>query len=138
MSQETERDVIRQRLNSSWGSTTAISWDGFNGKPFSRQEGVEFIRPRIEDGRSEWVGISAALRKERKFGTLLIEVMVPMGTGDERGNHLCDLLIEAFKAYTSGSVRFDERAFSLDMGADAPFYRWHVLAPYYREETVTI
>lgn len=138
MGMETERDVIRQRLNTNWGSTTEISWEGFNLGPYTQKEGVEYIRPHIEDGISEWVSIAASVQKERKYGTLIIEVFTPIGTGDERGNRLCDLLIEDFSPYTSGGVRFDRRGFARDSGTDGLFHTWQVFLPYYRENVVSI
>lgn len=140
MSFETERDVIRQRLYSQWGSITEISWDGFNGSPYLKREGVEFIRPRVEDGESEWVGIAAGMRRERKYGTLVIDVFQPIGTGDERGVQLCDSLIAIFSPCSTGPVRFDRRGWAYDVGIDltmfGQFYVWRVFLPYYREATV--
>jgi hypothetical protein len=44
---ETERDVIRQRLASSWGSTTAIALDGFNLGTYAVQERVAVLVPGL-------------------------------------------------------------------------------------------
>lgn len=136
MSMVTERAAIRVKLAAAWGSTTAIAWDGLNGPPYTRVDGTEFIRPRIEDGESSWAAISASVQRERKLGVVVVEVMTPSGTGDARGNALCDLLIGHFTRFTdpSGTVRFDRRGFAVDAGTDGTFHRWHVFLPYYREE----
>lgn len=141
MGVSSERAVIRSRLSSSWGTITAIAWDGFNGPAYTRVDGTEFIRPRIEDGESEWVSVAWPTMLERKVATLIIEVYCPAGSGDSRGNQLCDVLIRLFSPYTSGSVRFDKRGFVVDAGTDGTFHRWHVMLPYYYEsqaDTVSV
>lgn len=135
MSFETERDVIRQRLASAWGTTTAIAWDGFNGKAYDAQEGVPFIRPRIEDGASEFVAIAAPTRRFRHYATLVIEVYRPTAEGDEVGNQNADALIAAFNGYASSPVTFTARGTPLGPVPDGKFARWSVLLPYYREES---
>jgi len=132
---ETERDVIRQRLASSWGSTTAIAWDGFNLGTYAVQEGVPFIRPRIEDGESEFVAVASPTRRFRHYATLLVEVYRPTGEGDEAGNQNCDALIAAFAGYSSGGVSFMRRGTPMGPSPDGKFARWTVLLPYYREES---
>lgn len=138
MSYETERDVIRQRFNSGWAATTAVDWSGFNGSSYDRSSGTEFVRPRCEDGEAQWVGIGGQYKRARKFGTLVVEVFQPAGTGEERGVQLCDSLIAIFTPYSSSGVSFMGRGFAQDVGSDGNFHKWIVFLPYYFEAVVPV
>lgn len=135
MSFTSERTVIRERLASEWGSATDIAWDGFNLGTYTVKEGVPFIRPRIEDGESEFVSVAAPTRRFRHYATLLIEVYRPTGEGDASGNAACDALIAAFAGFSSGGVTFMRRGTPMGPSVDGKFARWTVLLPYQREES---
>lgn len=138
MSRAAERQAVWARLLSLWGSTTPIARDAVNGPVYERIEGVAFIRPHFEDGEpgEEFVGVgSATTNRLRAYGTLVVEVFLPIGTGLATGDGYCQTLIDGFTRYTSGAVRFMRRPWAHEVGEDGKFYKWIVFAPYYREES---
>jgi hypothetical protein len=133
---EAEGDVIRAKLVAAWGATSPVSWDGLmNGAEYRRDEGVSFIRPRIEDGEEQTVAVGGPSRRHRRFSSLIIEIFRPAGSGSETALQWCDSLISAFYGYASGGVNFWLRGSKFDSGQDGKFAKWTVLLPYYVEET---
>lgn len=100
MSEEYVRRVIEERIQSIWGSTTPIAWDDSEFKPSA---GVAFIRPFFESISSE----NIAIKCERNYYLLTIEVNTPKGIGSSQNLQYADTLKNAFVYQTFEGVKFE-------------------------------
>ena len=89
MSESIVREIIETHLNSFWGSTSPVDWDGIEFTPVI---GTPFIVPRWECVASA----NVALRCERNHYLLSIKINTPADEGQVENLTFADLIKENF------------------------------------------
>lgn len=127
-------DAVRNRILTGWTSTS-VSWEGFNAGGFSPTADEAWIRPSVQTGGAGWVGIGGTRARARTAGVVIVEVFVPVAAGVATGLPLCDALIDLFDQWSSGGLRFREKAYAREIGrVEGGWWKWNVYAPWHRDQ----
>jgi len=103
MSIENDEIILTQRfkaiLDASAYSTIKVDYPGYKVEPASG----EVIRLRFGHGPSQLAQVGGGRR--RNFGSVLIQIVIPSGTGKARLLKIADVFISGFHQYKSGALR---------------------------------
>lgn len=104
MSYNAQAEAIRTRFRTQWADETPISWPN---EPFKTPSPpVPWVRFQILDNNAEQADIGGSASTYRHEGDVLVEVFVPLGSGEFRVRQLTQKVQDAFRGWQSGGMRF--------------------------------
>jgi hypothetical protein len=96
--------AIRTRFRSQWSGETPISWPNEEFRPPNPP--APWVRLRVMDFDAEQADIAGALSTYRHTGDVVVEVFVPLGSGEFRAKELAQKVQDVFRGWQSGGMRF--------------------------------
>lgn len=131
MSVVDERESIGELFDLQWAERTPVEWPNTKFDPV---EGGKYIRFHVVRGNADRLEIGSDRKTRRQYGRVLIQVLVPRGTGDREALTLCDEVETIFR--TNGQVTTSEgrllfrEPVSRPIGSEGAFHQHNVTIPY--------
>lgn len=141
MSYSSIHNAIRKNLEALWTDNAIESRFDNNLKdppdpdPTERDdEKVGWVRNSIRIPASEQASIGAVKNRWRRFGIVIVQVFVPMNTGDARALQIVDLFVEKFEGKDIDGITFREATPSKVVPSDGPWYQVNTSCSFFVDE----
>jgi hypothetical protein len=126
---------LRTYFDSEWSETPVHYPNQEEGEDlgeFEKPTNDDWVRFTVNQGDSEQNTLEEN-PEFRHFGTIIVQVFVPIGAGDGRALKLIDMISSLFRGRTIGESLFRSPEVTTP-GRDGKWYQKNVTIPYLRDE----
>lgn len=131
MSAVDERQTIGNLFDQHWAGRTPVEWPNTKFDPV---EGMSYVRFHVVRGNADRLEFGSDRKTRRQYGRVIVQVLVPRGTGDRDALVLCDQIEAIFRTNgqltsAEGRLLFREPV-SRPLGSEGAFHQHNVSIPY--------
>ena len=131
-----EGDYLRDLFDTQWADATPIAWGNAQFTPPDAAAWVRFNVHHFPDAEIASFGAPGA-NLRRIDGTVIVEVFVPMNSGEGVLDDLCDDVAAIYRDHTDQQgLRFGEPSMT-NVGPQDGWFKKDVLSPFVRDTVFT-
>jgi hypothetical protein len=136
MSYQSAHSTIRTRFADEWAIVQPTIPVAYPNVAFTPPAAAPWVRLSITDATAKQVSLGAAQNYHRHNGLVMIEVFVPVATGDSTALTLADDAADIFRSWQSVGLQFRTPSIRT-LGSDGTWYQVNVLIEFWRDSLHT-